>query len=94
MSKELEQLKQTIDSIRYIFICDYSYTNENSFIEDYTIEKGTIVELDSLSRHIDTEFKLDYAVVWFSFGRKHLSMPIEDFKFCTKSFDTREIQVD
>lgn len=90
MSKEQEQLKQMVDSIRYIFICDYCINNENDFTRVY---KGTIVEIEKVSRQIDEYLDINSGRVSFLLGTKTISMPIDDFRFCTKSFDSREIQI-
>lgn len=87
MSKEKEQLKQMVDSVRYIFICDYYYESRIDYIK---IEKGTVIIIKNVSRNPYSRG----SSVSFSLGTKTINMPIDDFKFCTKSFDCREISVD
>lgn len=88
MSKEQEQLKQMVDSIRYIFICDYYYCE--GIIDRINIEKGTVITIRNVLRNSHS----NDVKVMFLLGRKIISMPIDDFKFCTKSFDSRETSVD
>lgn len=88
MSKGQEQLKEMIDSIRYIFICDYYYYES---LKDYIkIEKGTVIIIRNVLRNSYS----NGSNISFSLGTKTINMPIDDFKFCTKSFDCREISVD
>ena len=87
MSKAKEQLEQMAKSIRYIFICDYYFEVMN---EDLKIERGTIIDTINVSRYPQSNFSR----VGFLLGTKIINMPIDDFRFCTKSFDSREIPVD
>lgn len=91
MSKEKEQLEQMVESIRYIFICDYCINDEDDFTR---IHKGTIVEIEKVSRYISDEFDTNSGKVSLLLGTKTINIPIDDFKFCTKSFDSRQISVD
>lgn len=86
-NEEKKQLEQMIESIRYIFICDYYYEDINDYIK---IEKGTIINLINVSRN---RYSKDTRVI-FILGTKTIHIPINDFQFCTKPFDIREIQVE
>ena len=70
------------------------FDNENQI----KLDKGTVVEIEKVVRHIDTKLEIDclyvYFKVLFSVDKKLLHIPIDDFKFCTKLFDSRQISVD